>query len=75
MNERFKDLWDKSKTSSVHPEFGECDKYSTEKFAELIIQTCCSLIEWQKISPKDVGSYNSALSLAQRNIKEHFGVN
>lgn len=44
------------------------------KYTELIIKECVSLMEWQKISPKDVGAYNSALSLAQRNIKEQFGV-
>ncbi len=74
MNERIKELWDQSKTSGVHPEFGEYDMYSAEKFAELIVRECASLMEWQKISPKDVGAYNSALSLAQRNIKEQFGV-
>lgn len=45
-----------------------------EVFAELIVAECVSLMEWQKISPKDDGAYNSALSLAQRNIKEQFGV-
>ena len=75
MNPYIKKLWEKSKTSGIHPEFGEYDKYSAETFAELIVQTCCSLMEWQKISPKDDGAYNSALSLAQRNIKEHFGIN
>lgn len=74
MNEQIKKLWDQSKISGIHPEFGEYDKYSAEKFAELIVERCVSLMEWQKISPKDEGAYNSALSLAQRNIKEHFGV-
>ena len=74
MNEKIKQLWEQSKTSGVHPEFGEYDKYSAEKFVELIVKECVSLMEWQKISPKDVGAYNSALSLAQRNIKEQFGV-
>jgi len=38
MNERIKELWEQSKTSGVHPEFGEYDKYSAEKFAELVIE-------------------------------------
>lgn len=74
MNERIKELWDQSKTSGVHPEFGEYDKYSAERFAELIVSKCVSTMEWQKISPKGDGAYNSALSLAQRNIKEYFGI-
>lgn len=44
------------------------------KYTELVVRECASMMEWQKISPKDEGAYNSALSLAQRNIKEHFGV-
>ena len=74
MNEKIKQLWEQSKTSGIHPEFGEYDMYSAEKFAELIVKRCVSLMEFQKISPKDDGAYNSALSLAQRNIKEHFRV-
>jgi hypothetical protein len=74
MNERIKELWSQSKTSGVHPNFGEYDKYSADKFAQLIVRECVSIMEWQKISPKNDGAYNSALSLAQRNIKEQFGV-
>ena len=74
MSERIRELWEQSKTSGVHPEFGEYDKYSAEKFAELIVKECVSIMEWQKISPKNDGAYNSALSLAQRNIKEQFGI-
>ena len=74
MSERIRELWEQSKTSGVHPEFGEYDKYSAEKFAELIVRECVSIMEWQKISPKNDGAYNSALSLAQRNIKEQFGI-
>lgn len=74
MNEQIKKLWDQSKTSGVHPEFGEYDMYSAEKFANLIVERIVSMLEWQKLSPKEEGAYNSALTLAQRNIKEHFGV-
>lgn len=74
MNKRIRELWNQSNTSGVHLEFGEYDKYSADKFARLIVQECVSLMEWQKISPKDHGAYNSALSLAQRNIKEQFGI-
>ena len=43
MNERIKKLWDQSKTSGVHPEFGEYVMYSAEKFAELIVKECATL--------------------------------
>jgi len=43
MNERIKELWEQSKTSGVHPEFGEYDKYSAEKFAELIVRECVKI--------------------------------
>jgi len=45
-----------------------------EKFTEEIVKECVSLMEWQKLSPKQEGAYNSALDLAQRNIREHFGI-
>jgi hypothetical protein len=44
MNERIRELWDRSKTSGVHPEFGEYDKYSAEKFAELIVRECVNAV-------------------------------
>lgn len=74
MNDRIKELWTKCKSSGVHPEFGDYDKFSIDEYTRLVIDRCTSLMEWQKISPKDDGAYNSALSLAQRNIKEHFGI-
>ena len=73
MNERIKLLWEQSKTSEVHPEFGEYDKYSAEKFAELIVKECadvCNKIyfehypdaeEWERSEEGDA-------------IKEYFGV-
>jgi len=62
MNGRLKELWEQSKTSGVHPEFGEYDKYSAEKFAELIVREC-ALVVHKKTGAK------SAL-----NVLEHFGV-
>jgi hypothetical protein len=78
MNERIKELAKQAITVEhgvIQPRTkGTVYHFDKEKFAELIVRECASLMEWQKISPKDVGAYNSALSLAQRNIKEHFGV-
>jgi len=62
MNGRLKELWEQSKTSGVHPEFGEYDKYSAEKFAELIVREC-ALVVHKKTGAK------SAL-----NVLEHFGI-
>ena len=45
MNERIKELWNQSKNSGVHPEFGEYDKYSADKFAQLIVRECLSNME------------------------------
>lgn len=79
MNERIKELWKQSQTRQEVETFTEgifhtrvTDNY--EKFAELIVGECVSQMEWQKLSPKAEGAYNSAISLAQRNIKEHFGI-
>lgn len=66
MNERLKELWDKSKTSGVHPKFGEYDMYSAEKFAELIIQECADVCE--RFGESGDGYTCSA------EILEHFGV-
>lgn len=81
MNQRIKELWDQSKTSGVHPEFGEYDKYSASKFAELIVQECIDKIETYKIpignSPAGYlaseWTYN-ALQNIRDDIKETFGV-
>jgi hypothetical protein len=43
MNERIKELWEQSRTSGVHPKFGDYDKYSVEKFAELIVRECADI--------------------------------
>ena len=72
MNERIKELYNQCFVvlENQSPNTG----FDFEKFAELIVRECVSQMEWQKISPKGEGAYNSALDLAQRNIKEHFGV-
>lgn len=62
MNKRWKELWDMSKTSGVHPEFGEYDMYSAEKFTELIVKECA-----------DVAADHEALDIYEE-IREHFGV-
>jgi len=74
MNERIKEMWEES-TGSMFPRpgsftAGEYD-YHLEKFAELIVQECV-----QVAHPKlnDVGEWAAGMRLAQKRIKEHFGV-
>jgi hypothetical protein len=42
-----------------------------EKFAELIVRECVSIAHPQL---KDVGEWAAGMRLAQKRIKEHFGV-
>lgn len=80
MNERIKQLWEQAKTSGVHPQFGEYDKYSADKFAQLIVREC---VEQGKLSQSQTvvnGSeeYNSGremgIEVFMNQIKKHFGV-
>lgn len=66
MNERIQKLWEQSKTSGVHPKFGEYDKYSAEKFAELIVRECARELDERTVFVRGhrAGTW----------IKQHFGV-
>ena len=68
MKDRIKELWDKSKSSGVHPTFGEYDMYSAEKFAKLIILECAEV----------AGETRWAVPPTQEqiasSIRQHFGV-
>lgn len=81
MNEIIKEIWNQSKTSGVHSKFGEYDKYSSEKFAELIILECLSKISGlivEEDSDEDYidpyRNWNLALEHAKLEILEHFGM-
>ena len=67
MKDRIKELWDKSKSSGVHPTFGEYDMYSAEKFAELIILECAEVAFNDWCDGTNEGS-------SQMAILKHFGV-
>ena len=69
MNERIKQLWEQTKTSGVHPQFGEYDKYSAEKFAELIVRECIDII-----SPYAIRMENFDGGHPIADLKKHFGV-
>jgi len=70
MNERIKELWEQSKTSGVHPEFGEYDKYSAEKFAELIVKECARALDDKLANPNGA----SMAWCDGSDLLEHFGV-
>ena len=57
----------------MHPEFGEYDMYSAEKFAELIVRECASVagkyIHENKYTENGVSDF-----WLKETIKEHFGV-
>lgn len=69
MNKRIKQLWEQAKTSGVHPQFGEYDKYSAEKFAELIVQECAGVCEQYRGT-----EWGKAAECIGDSIREHFGV-
>ena len=71
MNKRIEDLAREARGQPTNlPTYVTLD---WEKFAELILRDCISLLSWQMLSSTE-GPYNIALSLAQKNIKEHFGI-
>lgn len=90
MNEQIRELWEQAKTSGVHPKFGEYDKYSAEKFAQLIVRECVqylnteidrlnqyqnSLPEYSNHSKReDVDLVIEKCLDNIQGIKQHFGV-
>lgn len=68
MNEQIKKLWDQSKTSGVHPQFGEYDMYSAETFANLIVQECAEFARQHNLE------HAERSHMIHKAIKEHFGV-
>ncbi len=71
MNERIKQLAEQagiSYLSSVHPDMWE-------KFAELIVQECVSIVAKRKNQAIDDNwNVDEAMSMAEMDIEEHFGV-
>ena len=71
MNERIGELWEQSKVSGVHPEFGEYDKYNVDKFAKLIVQECANIVDSHKAMalPGEPGRNANG-----DDLKKHFGI-
>ena len=67
MNERIRELAEQA-TSYNNIDGWLFDK---QKFAELIVRECVSIAHPQL---KDVGEWAAGMRLAQKRIKEHFGV-
>ena len=67
MNERIRELAEQA-TSYNNSDGWLFDK---QKFAELIVRECVSIAHPQL---KDVGEWAAGMRLAQKRIKEHFGV-
>jgi hypothetical protein len=74
MKDRIKELWDKSKSSGVHPTFGEYDMYSAEKFAELIVRETINEMIRQLWNYGIDESNNPSFYKAVERTEEHFGV-
>ena len=72
MNERIKELWNKAAKSTAAYPSGQNNSWETQvnfmnKFAELIVRECASLVQGV---PTDTMGYHTA----DQKIKEHFGV-
>ena len=68
MNERIKELWDMSRNPSGRG-------HDEEKFAELIVRECVSIVAKRKDQAIDDGwNIDEAMSMAEMDFLEHFGV-
>ena len=72
MKDRIKELWDKSKSSGVHPTFGEYDMYSAEKFAESIVKECVTVLNNRFMG--DMNREDLEVRRCIADVKQHFGV-
>ena len=76
MNERIEKCSEQARqyADSMYPSGLDIAKWGPayqEKFAELIVRECVSIAHPQL---KDVGEWAAGMRLAQKRIKEHFGV-
>ena len=73
MNERIEQLWEQG-TDVVMPVSGNYALVSPEgikKFAELIVEECCDVLQNEDIR---YGGYGYNQGFLHKKIKEHFGV-
>ena len=74
MNERIKELAERAGMNIVDDKFSTYGKFA-EKFAELIVQECVSIVAKRKNQAIDDNwNVDEAMSMAEMYIEEHFGV-
>ena len=79
MNERIKELAEQA-TSIVEmvSSYGYTSSYANfdrEKFAELIVRECVSIVSKRKNQAIDDGwNVDEAMSMAEMDLEEHFGI-
>ena len=82
MNERIKELAEQATYQVYDSRTGSADKLNAEKFAQLIVRECISIVDEQKEClheeqkywhDRDYG-YALAVNDSSKGIKQHFGV-
>ena len=74
MNERIKELAEQAGMNIVDDKFSTYGKFA-EKFAELIVRECVSIVAKRKDQAIDDGcNVDEAMSMAEMDLEEHFGV-
>ena len=80
MNERIKELAEQATTTTYEDDgwrlYGtKVETFNKEKFAELIVQECVSIVAKRKDQAIDDGwNVDEAMSMAEMDLEEHFGV-
>ncbi len=72
MNERIKQLWEKSTGATVPAEgfYSSASNYNIEKFAELIVKECADVAQLNTPDTEEC----EYTHLVSEKIREHFGV-
>ena len=72
MNERIEQL---IKQSYVERDSGDGTWFSKEKFAELIVEECVGIVAKRKNQAIDDGwNVDEAMTMAEMDLEEHFGI-
>ena len=76
MNERIKELAEQAQQHAeyVTPQGLEWFDTFKEKFAELIVEECDSIIEKYSKANMESDSWVAMISMMQKELKQHFGV-
>jgi hypothetical protein len=75
MNERIRELAEQAKFTWVENDKDITGGVDLEKFAELIVQECVGIVAKRKDQAIDDGwNVDEAMSMAEMDLEEHFGV-